>query len=599
MFDCKIYLIRFHKKGDLQLDKPAIKFENVTYRYPGAEKPAIENVSLEIKIGETVLLTGPSGAGKSTLCYMLNGIVPHSFEGELQGDIIVNGVNTKERTIGELAFISGMLFQDPNGQLINPTVEDEIAFGPENKGLPVEKINASIDKYINYVNMGNFRKRSPQALSGGQQQSVAFASVLSMEPEIYVLDEPTSNLDPLGSDLTLKLMDKIANEAHKTVVLVEHKIEKVIDFVDRIIVLNDGKIVYDGSPKAVMLNYERLNKIGVMAPQLTQMLSIIKNRNLPSIEIRTNFDESLHELRKALNGKELNINKETEEKGFKKFRTFHKKAIEVQDVHFSYVPETEILHGINMTVYEGEFLSIVGQNGSGKTTIVKHFNGLLKPTSGHVLIFGEKTSDHTISYLSTKVGYCFQNPDHQIFSSRTWDEIAYGPKNLGVRDSEIKEVVEKVSKILGIEDLLEENPYNLSKGQRQQVAVASILAMSPDVIVVDEPTTGQDPRQSREMMDLMKSLNEEYDKTIVVITHDMNIAAEYSDRLVVMHSGNVLVEGTPREVFAQEDLLKQSNLEPPQITKAMLKLGMKESLPIDLAEAGIVFDDVLGVNEND
>lgn len=577
---------------------PIIKFDNVTYYYPSTSKPAIDGIDLRVSEGEIVLITGPSGAGKSTLCYMLNGIIPSSFGGELQGKVIVNGQNTVEHTIGELAFTAGLLFQDPSGQLISSTVEDEIAFGPENKGLSIEEINNKVNKYINYVNMGQFRNRHPQTLSGGQQQSVAFASILAMEPEIYVLDEPTSNLDPLGSELTLQLVKKIAQESNKTVILVEHKIEKVIDLVDRIIVMDKGKIVYDGLPDEVMSNYEKLVDIGVIPPQITQLTSILKDQRGLNIKVKTNLEEGVEELKKVIPKIPSKIDTKTIDKQFKSFRTFDQVAIEVKDLHFAYVPEVEVLHGVNLKIYDGEFLSIVGQNGSGKTTIVKHFNGILKPTSGDILVYGENTKEKTISYLSTKVGYCFQNPDHQIFSSRTWDEIAYGPKNLGYDKEKITDIVKTVSKMLGIEDILDENPYNLSKGQRQQIAVASILAMQPNIIIVDEPTTGQDPKQSRNMMELMKLLNREYNKTLVVITHDMNIAAEYSDRLVVMHSGEVLIEGTPREVFAHEELLKKSSLEPPQITKAMIRLGLINPLAIDLEEAIILIDEILGVKNN-
>ncbi len=577
---------------------PIIKFDNVTYYYPSTSKPAIDGIDLRVSEGEIVLITGPSGAGKSTLCYMLNGIIPSSFGGELQGEVIVNGQNTVEHTIGELAFTAGLLFQDPSGQLISSTVEDEIAFGPENKGLSIEEINNKVNKYINYVNMGQFRNRHPQTLSGGQQQSVAFASILAMEPEIYVLDEPTSNLDPLGSELTLQLVKKIAQESNKTVILVEHKIEKVIDLVDRIIVMDKGKIVYDGLPDEVMSNYEKLVDIGVIPPQITQLTSILKDQRGLNIKVKTNLEEGVEELKKVIPKIPSKIDTKTIDKQFKSFRTFDQVAIEVKDLHFAYVPEVEVLHGVNLKIYDGEFLSIVGQNGSGKTTIVKHFNGILKPTSGDILVYGENTKEKTISYLSTKVGYCFQNPDHQIFSSRTWDEIAYGPKNLGYDKEKITDIVKTVSKMLGIEDILDENPYNLSKGQRQQIAVASILAMQPNIIIVDEPTTGQDPKQSRNMMELMKLLNREYNKTLVVITHDMNIAAEYSDRLVVMHSGEVLIEGTPREVFAHEELLKKSSLEPPQITKAMIRLGLINPLAIDLEEAIILINEILGVKNN-
>lgn len=562
-----------------------IRFEHVSYTYPGADIPAVKDVSFSIEEGEIVLITGPSGAGKTTLCSMLNRIIPESYGGEIEGKIYIKGADISKYTIGQMAFISGMLFQDPSGQLTCATVEDEIAFGPENKGLPVDTINSLVDKYAGYVSMEKLMRRPPQALSGGQQQSVAYASVLAMEPEIYVLDEPTSNLDPLGSDLVFRLMEKVAGDMNKTAIIVEHKLEKIIDLVDRIIVMDKGGIAFNGKPVEVLHHYQELKEIGVVAPQMNQIINLLSDHGVAELAPTTCFEDAVREL-KAVLPAELPLDKMKETaSGFTNPPSYNKSIIEIRDLHFGYTPEVEVLHGINLDVYEGEFLSIVGQNGSGKTTIVKHFNGLHKPTSGTVRVKGVATSDSTVAKLSQSVGYCFQNPDHQIFSSVVKDELCYGPKNLRWPQQEIEESVSEVGRFLKIEDLFDQNPYNLSKGQRQQIAVAAILAMKPDVLVVDEPTTGQDPRQSHEMMDMVKWLNTELHKTIVVITHDMSIAAEYSDRIVVMHSGQVIAQGIPREVFAQEELLNSSNLESPQITRLLQQAGIKEPVVIDVKEA--------------
>ncbi|WP_066456037.1 ABC transporter ATP-binding protein [Anaerotruncus rubiinfantis] len=562
-----------------------IRFDHVSYTYPGVDTPAVRDVSLSINEGEIVLITGPSGAGKTTLCSMLNRMIPESYGGEVKGTVSIKGADLSEYSVGQMAFISGMLFQDPSGQLTCPTVGDEIAFGPENRGLPVEEINALIDRYIGYVNMRHLIDRPPQALSGGQQQSVAYAAVLAMEPEIYILDEPTSNLDPLGSDLVFSLIKKVTGDKNKTAIIVEHKLEKIIDMVDRLVVMDKGRIVFDGKPEQVLTHYRELMEIGVAAPQIIQVFNRLKDAGKADLALTTNLAKAVAELSGALPGKLPQERLDTVGEGFPEPARYEKPVIEVRGLRFGYNSEVEVLHGIDMDIYEGEFLSIVGQNGSGKTTIVKHFNGLLKPTGGSVKVFGTETRDTTVAGLSQKVGYCFQNPDHQIFSSVVRDEICYGPKNLGWPQEKIDKTVGEVGKMLHIDDLFDQNPYNLSKGQRQQIAVAAILAMEPDVLIVDEPTTGQDPRQSHEMMDMVKWLNKELHKTIVVITHDMSIAAEYSDRIIVMHNGTVIAQGSPRDVFAQEKLLNSSNLESPQVTRLLQQAGITSPTAINVEEA--------------
>ncbi|MBQ6089158.1 MAG: ATP-binding cassette domain-containing protein [Firmicutes bacterium] len=567
-----------------------IKFENVTYSYPATEKPAIHDINLDIKEGEVVLISGPSGSGKTTLCSTLNRIVPEAYEGEMSGKIFIKGKDISKKHIGEMAFISGMLFQDPSGQLTNPTVEDEIAFGPENKGLPVKEVERLINEYSHYVGMQDYLERPPQALSGGQQQSVAYAAVLAMEPEIYVLDEPTSNLDPLGSDLVFELMKKLANDKHKTVIIVEHKLEKIIDLVDRIVIMDKGTIAYDGTPLEVLTHYRELRDIGVIVPQINRITSWLNDNKKLALPQPINIDDAAKALKSILPQGSASLSAGSARDSFKQFRHFDTDAIiSVKDLHFSYVPETEVLHGIDLDIRKGEFLSIVGRNGSGKTTIVKHFNGLHRPTSGKVYVKGQDTYGVPVAELSKSVGYCFQNPDHQIFSSVVYDELAYGPKNLGWDEKRIDKTIKDVTGMIGIKRLLDDNPYNLSLGQRQQIAVAAILCMEPDVLIVDEPTTGQDPVQSRAMMDMMKRLNEEMGKTIVVITHDMSIAAEYSDRIVAMHAGRIIADGTPREVFAQSDILKSSNLEAPQITRLLQELGFSDTV-INVEEAQAVFE---------
>ena len=325
-------------------------------------------------------------------------------------------------------------------------------------------------------------------------------------------------------------------------------------------------------------------------PQINRITSWLNDNKKLALPQPINIDDAAKALKSILPQGSASLSAGSARDSFKQFRHFDTDAIiSVKDLHFSYVPETEVLHGIDLDIRKGEFLSIVGRNGSGKTTIVKHFNGLHRPTSGKVYVKGQDTYGVPVAELSKSVGYCFQNPDHQIFSSVVYDELAYGPKNLGWDEKRIDKTIKDVTGMIGIKRLLDDNPYNLSLGQRQQIAVAAILCMEPDVLIVDEPTTGQDPVQSRAMMDMMKRLNEEMGKTIVVITHDMSIAAEYSDRIVAMHAGRIIADGTPREVFAQSDILKSSNLEAPQITRLLQELGFSDTV-INVEEAQAVFE---------
>lgn len=570
---------------------PDIRIGNLTYRYPGTNRPALQDVTLEVGTGEIVLVTGASGAGKTTLCCTLNGMVPHSYGGDFEGTVTVKGRDTRAATIGDLAFIAGLLFQDPSSQLISPTVEDEVAFGPENKGLPAERVEKLVDTYLEYVGADAFRRRSPHALSGGQQQAVAIAAVLAMEPEIYVMDEPTSNLDPLGSQLVFDLLGKIVRDESKTALIVEHKLDKLVTVVDRVVVLADGRVALDGKPRDVLREYRSLERMGIRPPHVSVLVERLKGQGvIPAGEVPLTVAEAARILRHHL---DLNPQRLSASPGFRRLladgtRSGGEPVVEVESVSFSYPDGTQALRDVNLVIRRGEFVSLIGQNGSGKTTLAKQFNGLLKPSRGAVRLFGLDTRRTEVYKLTSRVGYCFQNPDHQLFCSRVWDEIEYGPKNLKVPEEERRRRIEDIAGRLGLPGLLEENPHNLGKGQRQKIAVASILAMGSEVLVVDEPTTGQDPGKSREMMELMKQLNEQAGKTVVVITHDMNLAAEYSDRVVVMAEGTVLLDGPPRDVFSRVDILRSTRLEPPQVTRLMQALGLAEPAVLTVDEAAAI-----------
>ena len=548
-----------------------ILVEDLTFAYLGDEEPAIKDINLKVKKGEILMITGPSGAGKTTLCRLLNGLIPQYFRGKFQGKVLINGIDTKKTTIGHLSQSVSLLFQDPASQLVCPTVMDEVAFGPENLGVDPVEIRQRVDENVKAVRLGGYEERNPHSLSGGEQQACALAAIMAMKPEVYVLDEPTSNLDPIGSHQVLNLLVELTRREKKTMIIVEHKMEELFPLVDRLIVMNKGRIILEGEVRKLLEDVELMEKLGLKPPQVTLLASKLgkyiplKKFPLTMEEGVTLFQKVLHD---RIKGKEVGIKSEippsVEKKG--------KEIIKVEDLWHVYPGGVTALRDVNLTIYEGEFLTIIGQNGSGKTTLVKHFNGLLKPTKGRVTVYDVDTSRASISELSKKVGYSFQNPDHQLCSETVRKELAFGPINLGFSKEEIESRVANAAENLGLKDVLDEKPFSLSKGERQRVAIASLLTMGPKVLIVDEPTTGQDYRMSKEIMDLCKALNKE-GTTIIVITHDMNLAAEYSERVVVLKDGEILCEGTPKKVFSQVEILEKTYLKPPQVTRLSQRLA--------------------------
>ena len=557
-----------------------IELRNVSYKYPGADFYALRDISLRVKRGEVLLITGPTGAGKTTLCYILNGLVPHFFGGTFEGEARVLGYNVLETPVGFLATKVGMVFSDPLSQLVSATVEDEVAFGLENLGLPEEEIVRRVREALKYVGLYHLRNRPPYTLSGGEQQAVALASILVMEPEIYVLDEPTANLDPIGTLRILDLLKRLSRERGKTIIVVEHKLEEMAEIADRMIVMNGGKIIAEGTPREILTHQaEHLHGLGLEAahiPLLVQRLvgkGVIKKPD----SIPLTLSEGVKFFDRLLSSGELTIRSEKVQEPNGGARAGGEPIITVENLVHVYPGGTMALKGVSVEVYRGDFLAIIGQNGSGKTTLVKHFNGLLKPTRGKVRVFGMDVEETPTSELVKRVGYIFQDPDRQLFTRRVRDELAFGPKNIGVPPDEIEERIRDVSRKLRIEHLLDREPYSLGKGEKQRVAIASILVMNPEVVILDEPTTGQDPRNRREIMDTMKMLHKE-GKTIVFITHDMNLVAEYANRCIVMSDGRILLQGTPREVFSKVDILRTTRLKPPTITSLFMELS--KSYPI-------------------
>src|SRR5215207_6759605 len=548
--------------------EPEVSIEGLGYRYRGQQKPALDGIDLEVAEGEFVVVMGPSGAGKSTLCVSLNGLIPHFFRGRMEGEVRVGGRSTREGRVGEFAKEVGLVFQDFEAQLFSTNVALEVAFGPENFRVDREEMARRVKSVLEQVRLEGFEGRQPATLSGGQKQRLAIASVLAMEPRILCLDEPPTDLDPVGKLGVFEIAAELRERDDVTLIVVEHETEETLD-ADRIVVLKDGKIVADRPARDVLRDVDLLEECSVMPPQVARFFKV---RGMPQSELPLTPEEGAKEFRRRGWWVSGRCHRKLVEVDEARDEGYGEPLVEVRGLAHRYPNGVVALEGVDLAVRRGEFLAVLGQNGSGKTTLVKHFNGLLEPTEGTVRVGEEETSEQGLRQLGQSVGYVFQNPDHQIFSDTVADEVAFGPRIRGLEEGEIEERVEEALAAVGLEGRGGEDPFGLTKGERQRVAVASVLSVRPEVLILDEPTTGLDYAEQRSMMDLVRGLNEA-GSTIIVVTHTMWVVAEYAHRAVVVRDGRVALQGTIREVFAKEDELRDASLRPPHIVSFGNALG--------------------------
>jgi energy-coupling factor transport system ATP-binding protein len=545
---------------------PAIEIESLSFRYRSASEDALQNISLNVEAGEFIVIMGPNEAGKSTLCLTLNGLIPHLVKGTLSGRVTTCGLDTQEHVVKDLFPNIGLVIQDFESQLFSTEVELEVAFAPENLGLPVQEIKERIDRALELTGLTALCGRQPATLSGGQKQLLAAASILSLEPRILCFDEPTTDLDPENKRRIFGLARALFEERQQTLIMVEHETEEATA-ADRIALMKEGRIVAVGPPETILRDTAVLEGCRVMPLQLTELFE-----RLGADELPLNLDDAREIWRRHSFSLDAEAVKNLEESDLNRSERYGPTLIEVEGVRFSYSPEIEALRGVDVTVREGEFIAVLGQNGSGKTTLAKHLNGLLKPASGEVRIEGLKTSEMSTGDLGRRVGYVFQNPDHQIFEETILGEVTFGPKMLGIGADQANEQARDALETVGLWERREEDPFMLTKGLRQKVAVASVLATRPGTIVMDEPTTGLDYGELKQMMSLVQRLNEA-GHTIIMITHCIWIAAQYAHRTILMSGGKIIGDGPTRQMFAREDLLAEANIIAPQIVRFGNELG--------------------------
>jgi energy-coupling factor transport system ATP-binding protein len=541
--------------------RPSLSIQNLSFTYRGGHRSALKNIHADIEEPAFVVLMGHGGAGKSTLCCSLNSLVPRFFPGEYQGRVFVKGKEVSRHTVPEMSRHVGMVLQDFESQLFSTNVELEMAFGPENHCLPREEIGRRIEQYLTFVGLHSFRQREPATLSGGQKQRLAIGSVLTLEPEILVMDEPTTDLDPVGREEVLSLAEKFREE-NRILLIVDHDPETALS-ADRVWLMHEGEVITKGSPEKVLPDLSKLNTCGIKPLPTIELFERMGWPGQPlTVESAMDLIERHHLVRHRAPFRET-----VSAGGMKS------SLLSAEGLRFTYPRfQAEALRGINLSIHEGEFVALLGQNGSGKTTLAKHFNGLLKPSSGKVSVQCRSTAGSSHRELARLVGYVFQNPDHQIFARTVREEVGFGLNALGEDPLTISKQVADALETVELQGYEEKNPFALTRGERRRIAVASVLATQPRVIILDEPTTGLDYSQQKKMMEMLRHLNQN-GHTIVIITHSMWAAAEYATRTVVMKDGLIDADGRTRDIFANEAMLEQASLRPPPMVRLSNWLG--------------------------
>ena len=523
----------------------------------------VTHLTVKIDQGEFVAIMGENGASKSTLCQMMNGIIPNSIGGRLSGQVLIHGLNTKETGISELATKVGIVLEDPETQLFTTSVKSEVAFGPENLSLPPDEIEERVRWALEAVRLSGYEERLPSSLSGGQKQRLAIAANIAMRPDILVLDEATSQLDPVGVEEVLSVVRELNQKYGMTILMATDASEMIARVMDRVVVLNQGQLEVDGTPRQIFANAGLFKKLMIRSPQVSQLATRLINEAHPLPEFPITVPEASRGLQTLLKGTAPNLVEQ------KKPAVECSQVVAIQVEHLDYIYQPLDVHAvkdISFKICQGEFVALIGQNGSGKTTVLKNLLGLLRPTRGRVVVAGQDTRTTAVSEMARHVGFVLQNPDQQLFADTVEEEVAYGPRNLKLEKELIEQRISDALKLVGLEDKRQEFPPALSKGDRAKVVIASALALDPSIVILDEPTTGQDYRGCHQIMQIAQSLHEQ-GRTVVFVTHHMALVAEYAQRVIVLSGGKVLLDDVTEGVFAKPEVVRQACIIPPQITE--------------------------------
>ena len=550
--------------------EPIIEFRDFSFKYRAQKEPTLKEINLKIYPGEKVLIVGPSGSGKSTLAHCLNGLVPFSYPGECSGTLRIKGKDPKEEGIFGISKLVGTVLQDTDGQFIGLTVAEDIAFALENECTGQTEMRQRVDDTARELDLVTLLNHAPGELSGGQKQRVSMAGVMIDRVDILLFDEPLANLDPASGKRTIDLIDRIQKNDHTTIVIIEHRLEDVLyRDVDRIVVIGDGKIVADMTPDA-LLAASVLVQEGIREPLY---LTACKYMEIPVTEER----KPQHVESFDLTGQEEKAQRWYQKTSWEPAKRSAETILEIKNVSFGYTERQQVLKNINFQVKKGEMLSIVGKNGAGKSTLSSLICGFLPTTEGSICYREQDMKNWSIKERGEKVGFVMQSPNQMISKAMIYDEVALGLVIRQMPEEEIKERVHKALKICGLYEMRNWPVSALSFGQKKRVTIASILVMEPEIMILDEPTAGQDYRHYTEIMEFLKKLNQESGITIMMITHDMHLMLEYTDRAIVLADGQILADDTPASILTNEQLAEQANLNKTSLYDLALKCGISDA----------------------
>ena len=551
------------------MKKKIIEFKDFSFQYRVQAEPTVKNINLSIYEGEKVLIVGPSGSGKSTLAHCINGLVPFFYDGIVTGQLNINGNDATKMNIFELSKIVGTVLQDPDSQFIGLTVGEDIAFKLENYCISQDEMIDRVDKSAELVDIKKELYSSPYKLSGGQKQRVTLAGVTVDDVKILLFDEPLASLDPATGESAIELIDKMQKQNNKTAIIIEHRLEDVLHCdVDRVIVMDKGEIIADTTIDEI-IRKDILRKVGIREPLYLTALryadceinDTLKLKNIETLELGE-YKEKLKDWYENIEVYESDENQNP--------------ILELDNICFSYNNEKQILKNVSFKINKGDMAAIVGRNGAGKSTISKLVCGFYKPTSGRILFDGKDMVDYTIKERSEKIGFVMQNPNQMISKTMVYDEVAFGLKIRGLSDSEIKERVEETLRICGLYGYINWPISALSFGQKKRVTIASILVLNPDMIILDEPTAGQDFKHYTEIMEFLVDLNKK-GVTILMVTHDMHLMLEYTNKVIVLSEGEKIADNIPAYILTNKEIIEKANLKETSLHQLALKCDIEDT----------------------